>query len=55
MSHVVMQAAEFPSVDLAARCEKELRELIDEYVVFESSDPDPWGGKRFSVDPIPPT
>lgn len=41
-----MQAAEFPSPDLAERCEKELRALIDAYVAFEKSDPDPWGGKR---------
>jgi hypothetical protein len=41
-----MQAAEFPSVDRATRCEKELRALIDAYVRFEASDPDPWGGKR---------
>ena len=45
MSHVVMQAAEFSSVDLAAQCEKELRALIDAYVKFETTDPDPWGGK----------
>lgn len=45
MSHVVMQAAEFPSVDLAAQCEKELRGLVDAYVKFEATDPDPWGGK----------
>jgi hypothetical protein len=41
-----MQAAEFSSVESAAKCEKELRALIDEYVRFEKSDPDPWGGKR---------
>jgi hypothetical protein len=49
LSHVVMQAAEFPTTALAQRCEKELRALIDEYVRFEASDPDPWGGK--SVPP----
>ena len=41
-----MQAAELPSVELAVRCEKELRALIDAYVAFEKSDPDPWGNKR---------
>lgn len=46
MSHVVLQAAEFPSVELAVRCETELRALIDEYVQFEATDPDPWGGDR---------
>ncbi|HEY2368418.1 MAG TPA: hypothetical protein VGH87_18605 [Polyangiaceae bacterium] len=45
MSHVVMQAAEFPSVDLAKRCETELRALIDAQIRFEAADPDPWGGK----------
>ena len=45
MSHVVMQAAEFPSVDLAVRCENELLALIDAYVKFEATSPDPWGGK----------
>jgi hypothetical protein len=46
MAHVVMQAAEFPSIELAQRGEKELRALIEQYVQFERSDPDPWGGKR---------
>ena len=46
MSHVGMQAAEFPSIEAAAQCEKELRALIDDYVRFEKTDPDPWGGKR---------
>jgi len=46
MSHVVLQAAEFSSAGAAARCETELRSLIDEYVRFEKSDPDPWGNKR---------
>ena len=45
VSHVVLQAAEFPSVDLAVRCENELGALVDAYVKFEATSPDPWGGK----------
>jgi hypothetical protein len=45
VSHVVMQAAEFPSVDLAVRCEEELRALVDAYVEFEATSSGPWGGK----------
>jgi hypothetical protein len=46
VSHVVLQAAEFPTTAAAERCETELRSLIDDYVRFEKSDPDPWGNKR---------
>jgi hypothetical protein len=46
VSHVVMQAAEFPSIELAERCEKELRTLVDAYIQFEATDPDPWGNTR---------
>jgi hypothetical protein len=41
-----MQAAEFPTIDLAERCEEELRALIAAYVRFEATDPDPWSGTR---------
>jgi hypothetical protein len=41
-----MQAAEFPSVELAARCEHELAALVTHYTRFEATDPDPWGGDR---------
>jgi hypothetical protein len=46
VSHVVIQAAEFPTADLAVRCEEELRRLVAEYVAFEKTDPDPWSQKR---------
>jgi hypothetical protein len=46
MSHVVMQAAEFASVDEAKRAEAELQQLIDGYVDFEATDPDPWNQDR---------
>jgi hypothetical protein len=46
VSHVVMQAAEFPSIDAAMQCEKELRSLVDDYVRFEKTDPDPWRTTR---------
>lgn len=49
MASVVMQAAEFPSVDLAKQAEHALRKLCDAYVDFEANDPDPWNSKR-----IPP-
>jgi hypothetical protein len=46
MAHVVMQAAEFASVDEATRAEAELQHLIDGYVAFEKTDPDPWSQGR---------
>ena len=41
-----MQAAEFPSADLAKRCEEELRALFEEYERFEATDPNPWATDR---------
>lgn len=46
MSHVVLQAAEFPSVDLAARCERELLALVAAFARFEATDPSPWAEGR---------
>jgi hypothetical protein len=46
MSHVVMQASEWDSVDAAIRCEKELRALFDTYVRFEREDSSPWAQDR---------
>ena len=46
MAHVVMQAAEFASVDEAMRAEAELRQLVDGYVAFEKTDPEPWSQER---------
>jgi hypothetical protein len=40
MSHVVLQAASFPTVEDAQRAENELRKLFDAYVAFESTDPE---------------
>lgn len=37
MAHVVMQAAEFPTLEAAARCEAELRWFIDAYGRHEES------------------
>ncbi len=45
MSHVVMQAAELPSVEDAKRVEGELLALVERYAEFEKTDADPWGGK----------
>lgn len=50
MAHVVMQAAEFPRVELAIEAEKQLVELREAYIEFEKTDPDPWG---FKVVPKP--
>ena len=46
MAHVVMQAAEFPRVELAIEAEKQLGELRKAYIEFEKTDPDPWGFKE---------
>jgi hypothetical protein len=46
MSHVVMQAAEFPTLALAEECERVLRALVEAYIRFEQTDADPWGTKR---------
>jgi len=46
MSHVVMQASEWTSIDDAIRCESELRALVDAYVKFEREDPSPWARDR---------
>jgi hypothetical protein len=51
MAHVVLQSAEFRSVESAARCEAELRALFDAYVKFEKTDPNPWGQER-AVAPL---
>lgn len=48
MSHIVMQAAEFPSVDAAINAEGELNQLYDAYVVFEQDDPNPWSADRIA-------
>jgi hypothetical protein len=49
MSHVVMQAAELPTIDAAAQAEAELRQLFEEYVAFEKHAENPW-----SADVVPP-
>lgn len=41
-----MQSAEFATADDARRVEAELERLIDSYVEFENSDPNPWSGER---------
>lgn len=46
MSHVVLQAASFPTPAEAQRAEEELQKLFDAYVAFESSDPEPWRQDR---------
>ncbi len=46
VSHVVMQAGEFGTVDDAKHVESELQQLVESYVEFEKTDPDPWGTKR---------
>lgn len=46
MSHVVMQAAEFPSLEGAKQCEAALDELYRAYVNFEATDPSPWSSDR---------
>lgn len=46
MSHVVMQAAEFPSIEGANQCETALGELYRAYVNFEATDPSPWSADR---------
>lgn len=46
MAHVVMQAAQFSTAEAAMRAERELQALVDAYVEFEASDPDPWNRER---------
>lgn len=46
MSHVVMQAAEFPTIEAAERCEAELNLLLQAYIHFEATDPSPWNQER---------
>lgn len=45
MAHVVMQAAEFPSVEHARRCAKELETLVAEYAKFEKESAHDWPRK----------
>lgn len=49
MSHVVMQAAEFPSIDAATRAEAELERMFAEYVAWEKKAEQPWDS-----DVVPP-
>ncbi len=49
MAHVVMQSAEFATVEQAQKAESELKWLCDAYTDFEANDPDPWNQER-----IPP-
>ncbi|WP_437275961.1 hypothetical protein WME90_32560 [Sorangium sp. So ce375] len=42
MSHVVMQAAEFSTVDAAARAEAELLQLVADYITYEKTADAPW-------------
>jgi len=46
MSHVVMQAAEFSSIEEAQKCEVELEALFKAYIHFEATDPSPWSYER---------
>lgn len=46
VSHVVLQAGEFPSIALAERCTNELQTLIHAYAAFENSDHNPWDRQR---------
>lgn len=46
MTHVVMQAAEFATIEVAERAEAALAELIARYAEFEATDPGPWSEER---------
>jgi hypothetical protein len=49
MAQVVIQAAEFPTLEQAEHAEAELKWLYDAYVEFENTDPEPW-----RTDRVPP-
>lgn len=61
MSHVVMQAAEFPNIEAAGAAMARLEAFYSKYVEFEATDPNPWSwdavpdvltrfGNEFGVD-----
>lgn len=48
MAHVVMQAAQFSSIEQATRVEEELQRLVAAYISYEQNDESPW-----SEDAVP--
>jgi hypothetical protein len=49
MSHVVMQAAQFATIDAAKRAEDELQRMLADYAAWEKHAEQPW-----SSDAVPP-